>query len=220
MTLSAQLWAGIWAIYDEILRHPFLTGLTDGTLEPNAFAHYVIQDAYYLEEYARALAHCAARAPTDADVEMFARHARDAIAVERSLHAGLLADLGVDAATIRATPVAPTTLAYASYLLATCATGSFPAALGAILPCYWIYRDVGRALMTAGSPDARYQRWIETYAAEEFDAVVTEVIELTDRLGPTLSDTDERAMTAAFRITARYEWMFWDAAYRDERWPL
>jgi thiaminase/transcriptional activator TenA len=36
------------------------------------------------------------------------------------------------------TPMAPTNLAYASYLIATAYGDSFPELLGAVLPCYWI----------------------------------------------------------------------------------
>ena len=51
-------------IYAAILRHPFVAGLTDGTLPREAFRHYIVQDAHYLRGYARALALCAAKAPT------------------------------------------------------------------------------------------------------------------------------------------------------------
>ena len=45
---------------------PFNRALSDGTLPREAFRHYIIQDAHYLEGFARALALAAARAP-DAD---------------------------------------------------------------------------------------------------------------------------------------------------------
>jgi hypothetical protein len=69
--LSARLWAGIDDIYAAILEHPFIAGLTDGSLDSVAFRFYVVQDAHYLREYARALSVAAARAPTEADIAMF-----------------------------------------------------------------------------------------------------------------------------------------------------
>jgi thiaminase/transcriptional activator TenA len=84
--LSVRLWAGIDDIYAAILAHPFIAGLTDGSLQREAFRFYVVQDAHYLREYARALSMAAARAPAEADIAMFAEHAAGAIAVERSLH--------------------------------------------------------------------------------------------------------------------------------------
>jgi len=219
-TLSRHLWDSIEDIYAAILEHPFVSGLTDGTLDREAFLFYVVQDAHYLRGYARALSVCAARAPREADIQMFAEHAAGAIAVERELHAGFFAGAGLDEATVAATEPAPTNLAYTSYLLATAHGGSFAEALGAVLPCYWIYWEVGKALAERGSPDPLYRRWIDTYGGEEFAAVVRAVLELTDRLGPELSDAETARMTARFRTTSRYEWMFWDMGLRREAWPV
>ena len=54
----------------------------------------------------------------------------------------------------------PTTTAYTSYLLAVCATGTYAEAVAAVLPCYWVYRDVGRELLARSSPDPLYAQWI------------------------------------------------------------
>src|SRR5581483_10324093 len=134
-----ELWQGSADIYAAILRHPFLAGLTDGSLPQDAFVFYVIQDALYLRDYAKALAAVAARAPDTTGTEMFARHAADVISVERTLHDSLLGDLGIDPASVDKAEAAPTTLAYTSYLLATASGGSYAEGTGAVLPCYWIY---------------------------------------------------------------------------------
>jgi thiaminase (transcriptional activator TenA) len=218
--LSARLWAGIDDVYSSILAHPFIGGLTDGSLERESFRFYVVQDAHYLREYARALSVAAARAPAEADIAMFNEHAAGAIAVERSLHESFFADFGMSEAEVAATPMAPTNLAYTSYLLAAVHGGSFPEALGAVLPCYWIYWEVGKALLLRGSPDPLYRRWIETYGGEEFAEVVRAVLALTDRLGPQLAPADEVRMHERFNTTSRYEWMFWEMGYRRERWPV
>lgn len=217
---SSRLWQEIEGTYAAILAHPFLTGLSEGTLDPGAFGYYVAQDVHYLRGYARALAVVGAKAPTHADTAMFARHAAGAVDAELALHATLLPDLGLDPAAVAGVPVAPTTRAYTSYLLATAYGGSFADGLAAVLPCYWVYARVGSALVERGSPDPRYQRWIDTYAGQEFAAVVAEVLALVDRVGPTLSATEEARARAHLAATARYEWMFWDAAYRREEWPL
>jgi thiaminase/transcriptional activator TenA len=200
--------------------HPFLDGLCTGELDEAAFEFYVVQDAHYLREYARALSICAARAPDEHAIAMFAEHAAGAIAVERELHESLFADMGLSEADVAATPVAPTNLAYCSYLLASAHGGSFAEALGAVLPCYWIYREVGVELVRRGSPHPLYARWIETYGGDDYGAVVDGVIELADRLGPTLSSADEAAAAARFAVTARYEWMFFQMGLARESWPL
>lgn len=219
-TFSSVLWQSGAAVYRQILEHPFLTGLADGTLSRDAFRYFLLQDSHYLQTYARALALVAARAADAEDVRVFASHAANAIEVERALHAGLLAELSISAADVDASGAEPTTTAYTSYLLAVCATGSYAEAVATVLPCYWVYRDVGRELLTRSSPDRLYARWIATYGSVEFDAVVAAVLEVTDRLGEQLSEAERDRCCRHFATTTRYEWMFWDAAFRQLRWPV
>ncbi len=219
-TLTQDLWSQMVGVYQQILRHPFLQGLTDGSLDRAAFRYYVVQDAHYLRSYARALSLCAARAPAETEILMFAQHAAGAIEVERELHEGFFTNFGLSADEVAATPVAPTCQAYTSYLLAVCSGGSFAEALAAVLPCYWVYWEVGKALLERGSPDPLYQRWIDTYGGEAFAAVVQQVLAVTDGIGQDLSDAERRRMHAHVLTTTRYEWMFWDAGWRQETWPI
>lgn len=218
-TFSETLWADMAPIFDAILAHPFLRGLVDGSLDKEAFTFYVIQDAHYLRDYARALNVVGAKADRDETIAMFGRHAAGAIEVERALHEGFFAELGIAPEVAATTPVAPATLAYTSYLLATAYGGSFAEGLGAVLPCYWIYWEVGKALVQRGSPHARYQRWIDTYAGEEFAGVVREVLAVTDALGPTLGEVEAERVRRHVVTTSRYEWLFWDQAWHRADWP-
>jgi thiaminase/transcriptional activator TenA len=220
MTLTHRLWASIDGIFKHILEHPFMRGLTDGSLDPDVFRFYVAQDALYLRDYARALAICGAKAPEEETIKMFCEHAAGAIAVERQLHEAFFEDFDLTEDEVRRTPMAPTNHAYTSCLLVVAYGGSFPEALGAILPCYWIYWEVGRSLLDRGSPNPLYQRWIDTYGGEEFADIVRAVLALADRLGEGLSGEEEARVTEHFVTTARYEWMFWDMGYRQERWPI
>jgi thiaminase/transcriptional activator TenA len=218
--LTQRLWSSIAGLYGQIIAHPFLAGLADGSLDQERFRFYVVQDALFLRDYARALSVCGARAPTEDDVAMFNQHAAEAIAVERQLHASFLVDFGLTPAEVESTPMAPTNQAYTSYLLASVYAGSFAEALAAVLPCYWIYAEVGGHLLERGSPDPLYRRWIDTYGGEEFAAVVQAVRDLTDRVGAGLGDAELARVHQRFITTSRYEWMFWDAAWRLERWPV
>lgn len=214
---SEYLWSAIDGIYDAILAHPFVTGLTDGTLPAEAFRHYVIQDSYYLRSYARALALCAAKAPDEEAVRLFAGDAVGAVAVEQGMHAEFLQSFDRSADEV---PVQPTTLAYTSYLLRVGHQGSFAEGLAAVLPCYWIYARVGEELSVKSSPNPLYARWIQTYGGEEFQRTVRAVVALTDRIGTELADAEKARATEHFVTTSRYEWMFWDAAWRLESWPV
>ncbi len=217
---SGELWRAITPIYAAILGHPFLAGLTDGSLAPERFRHYAVQDALYLRDFARALSIAAARSPDEAALTMFAEHAVGAMVVERSLHAGFFAEFGLAPDDVARTPMAPTTLAYTSYLLRIAYVGDYAEALSALLPCYWIYHEVGKALLRRGSPDPLHRRWIEAYGGEEFGRVVAAVLGLVDRVGAQLTRAQRAAAQACFVAASRYEWLFWQMGWTVERWPV
>lgn len=219
-TLAGELWDAIRPIYAAILEHPFLRGLADGTLPEERFRYYVLQDAIYLRDYARALSIAGVRSRDESALAMFDEHSAGAIAAERSLHEDFLEDLGVTQEEAQTTEASPTTLAYTSFLLKTATLGDYPEVLGAVLPCYWIYREVGRALLEEGSPNPHYEKWIDTYAGEEFGKLVEAVLDLTDRVCEDLNDSQKACVREAFVVSGRYEWMFWEAAWNLEGWPV
>ena len=220
MSTTGALWRAIEPIYTAILAHPFLRGLTDGSLPPETFRFYAVQDALYLRDFARALSLAAAHAPREEWIIMLNEHAAGALTVERTLHESFFAGWGLSPEAVAATPLAPTNLAYTTYLLAVAYGRPFHEAIAALLPCYWIYWEVGKTLERAGSRDPLYARWIGTYASEEFGAVVRAVLACTDTLAAGLGDDDRAAMHRHFVTTSRYEWMFWDMGWRRETWPV
>ena len=220
MAFTDALWHSITDIYAAILRHPFISGLTDGSLAREAFRFYAIQDALYLREFARGLSVAAARAPRDEWIIMFNEHAAGALRVERALHESFFREFGLTPDDVAATPLAPTNVAYTSYLLAVAYGRPFHEAMAALLPCYWIYWEVGKALERAGSPDPLYARWIGTYASEEFGDVVRSVLAATDATAAALGPREREGMLRNFVTTSRYEWMFWEMGYRREHWPV
>jgi thiaminase (transcriptional activator TenA) len=220
VAFTATLWRSIEPIYAAILAHPFLRGLTDGSLPHEAFRFYAVQDALYLRDFARALALAAARAPREEWIIMFNEHAAGALKVEKALHESFFKEFGLSPQAVAATPLSPTNLAYTSYLLAIAHAGPFPEAVAALLPCYWIYWEVGKTLERSGSRDPLFARWIGTYASEEFGSVVREVLGCVDTLAADLREPERDRMTRHFVTTSRYEWMFWDMGWRREAWPV
>ncbi|MGH7353647.1 MAG: thiaminase II [Candidatus Rokuibacteriota bacterium] len=220
MTFSAELWRAIEPVFAAILEHPFVRGLTDGSLPREAFRFYAVQDALYLRDFARALSIAAARAPQDDWIIMYNEHAAGALKVERTLHESFFGEWGLTREAVAATPMAPTNQAYTSYLVAVAYGAPFHEAVAALLPCYWIYWEVGKALERSGSPNPLYARWIGTYASEDFGGLVRLVIACLDEIASSRSQAERQAMQRHFVTTSRYEWMFWEMGYRRESWPV
>lgn len=210
---TSRLWSDIAPIYEKTIRHPFLAGLADGTLPRSRFDFYLAQDALYLTAFSRALSLLAAKAPREDWALALNRHAVEALEVERKLHESLL---GV---AKRPPPMAPANLAYTNHLIASVSQRPFAEGLAAMLPCYWIYWEVGKELKKRGSKDPDYQRWIDQYAGEEYGAAVRQVLEMMNQEARTLSETSQQEARKLFETSARYEYMFWDMAWREETWP-
>ena len=217
---TGRLWAEIAPTYTAILDHPFLRGLTSGDLPPEAFLYYLSQDDHYVHEFVRAVGLVGVKAPTPDAARVLTRHAANGLAAEATLHQELVTGLGGDPGVLAHARPGPTTQAYTSYVLASVFRGGFAEGLAAVLPCIWIYGEVGRHLHEQGSPDPVYQRWIDTYAGPEYAGEVAEVLELADQAGLELPVGQEERARAHFAAAARYEWMFWDAAWRRETWPV
>ncbi|GAA2760493.1 TenA family protein [Actinopolymorpha rutila] len=193
---------------------PFVVTLGDGSLDHGRFAYYLAQDTFYLDDYARALAAAAVKAPNGADLAFFAKSAHTAIEVEQELHRTHVQDLA-------GYQRSPTCVGYTSYLLGVAHTRGYAELVAALLPCFWIYQDVGTRLLAAagdltGHP---YGDWIGTYADEEFARSTVRVCRIADRVADGADPATLERMHEAFARATAWEWMFWDAAWRQEGWP-
>jgi thiaminase/transcriptional activator TenA len=220
MSFSSDAWAANAALYENIRRMPFNAELADGTLPAAKFRHYIVQDAHYLIAFGRALAVAAAKADDPDGIVQFSEAAKVAIIVERALHADYFVRFGVSADDFSAAPLSPVCHHYCSWLLATAWSKPYPVVLAALLPCFWIYAEIGRDILGRAARPNPYDSWIDTYAGEEFHAAVRAVIETTDRVAEKASPEMLAGMHRAFSKATQLEWMFWDSAYRLERWPV
>jgi thiaminase/transcriptional activator TenA len=217
---SRQAWDQNAAIYELIRHMPFNVELAAGTLSEARFKHYITQDAHYLIGFGRALALAAAKAPHPDRIVQFAKAAEEAIIVERALHDSFFRQYGIAPAIFADTALSPACHHYISFLLATAYAEPYEVVLGALLPCFWIYAEVGRDIHARAAAVHPYRAWIDTYAGEEFHAAVRGVIAAADEAAEGASGPLRERMHAAFRRATQLEWMFWDGAYRLETWTV
>jgi thiaminase/transcriptional activator TenA len=220
MTFTDGMWAEIAPIYELILALPFNVELAAGTLSRERFTFYMVQDAHYLGAFARALATAAAKAPTPEAQVKLAGSAKDALLVERALHEGFFREFGVTPDQFAATPPSPTCSGYCDFLLATAYHHPFSVALASLLPCFQIYHEVGKRLHAISATENPYQRWIDTYQDEAFGQSVREILAHTDAAHDGAEVGEREFMREGYLKAVRYEWMFWDSAYRLEAWPV
>jgi len=210
------------SVRQAILSHPFVTGVGDGTLEVERFKYYVMQDYVYLIDYSRVLAMAAARAPDLEAMRWFATLLEATLSTEMDLHRSYCAEFGITAAELEGTRAAPTTTAYASFLLKVAHLGSFGELVAALVPCQWGYWEIGDHLALRGMPKGAplYCKWIEMYTAPEFAALAASIRRLVDREGERAGAVERAAMEEAYLTSFKYEYLFWEMAYTLEAWPV
>ncbi|GGH09087.1 TenA family protein [Pedobacter zeae] len=217
MKWSEQAWERTKPIYNKILTMPFNTELSNGTLPKEKFIFYLAQDAYYLFEFGRTLSTIGGRMQNAELVLAYSGFSTGAIVAEQRLHESYFVEFGLPD---KVEPT-PSTLLYTNYILNQAAYANVEVAAAAVLPCFWIYKAVGDyifARQTSGQNP--YKRWIDMYAGVEFAAAVEKTIGIIDQLAANANAETLEKMFVAFEMATRLEWMFWDSAYRQEKWEI
>ena len=155
--------------------------LRPARLSRERFQGYIVQDALYLAQYARILAIAGVKGPDAETLRAYCSCALEAVAVEQALHERYLTEFGVDPARLADAEPSPDCLGYTSFLLATAYHEPWEVLVAALLPCFWIYWDVGSRIARHAAADNPYRAWIDTYADEGFGEAVRTVIGITDR---------------------------------------
>ncbi|GKS57608.1 aminopyrimidine aminohydrolase [Nitrospira sp.] len=209
-------------IWEAQLRHPFVVGLGKGTLPAKKFKYYILQDARFLSELARVFAAGAVRAPDSESALRLNQLAEETIVVERSLHESYGKQWSLSKTAMSSVPMAPTNFAYTRHMLAVAAAGSACEITVVALPCAWIYCAVGQHLLRHGPPKPThpYRDWLMLYASPEFADVQRWMRGRVDLWAKSAGREERRRMEEAFVISSRYEWMFWEMAWTEEKWPV
>ena len=207
---TRQAWDAALPIYNQILDHPFIKELSAGTLAPDKFDRYLAQDELYVGNYGRQMFELAELIPDPVQHDMFYAFAKEGIEGEKAMHALLIDRFGID------TQVQPSqvTAAYNAHTETAIRSGSKEIGLAAMLPCMWVYNEVGlHILRTAAVEGNPYREWIQEYGNEAFTAGVAQVLELADSYAAAAPEDIRERMTSAYIEATRFEYLFWDYGY-------
>jgi len=201
-------WAEVAGIRAQIDGGNFVPALGDGSLDRADFVWYLAQDALYLRDYSRALAEAARLAPTAAEQAFWASSAEGCIVTELQLHESWAAD----GEFYGAAPSATTT-AYLNHLIAPAARGDYAVLVAALLPCFWVYHDVGSRLHPLAHAEHPYADWLMTYADQQFADATEQAITVVTALAADATPQVREAMFTAFAASTEHERDFFAAAY-------
>jgi thiaminase/transcriptional activator TenA len=225
-TSDTESHTGSWATAAEPLwsnqsEHLFVAALGRGDLPIEKFRFYVTQDYLFLGVLARVCAFAAGRCTDRDEARFFLDLAKSTLAGEAALHESYAGEFGIDPAEMEKAQMAPTNLAYCNFLLNIAHSGTATEIAVSILPCAWIYCDVGRQLLEKHSPgsDHPYAKWMTLYGSPEFLAVANWLRGFVDRNVDQMSEGERRRLEQLFLTAVRYEWLFWEMAWTRQGWP-
>ncbi|MFC6356839.1 bifunctional hydroxymethylpyrimidine kinase/phosphomethylpyrimidine kinase [Luethyella okanaganae] len=208
-TVTDSWWKDIAAVRCRIDELPLVRGLADGTLDGAVFGDYLAQDALYLRDYSRVLAAASQRAPSAEEQVFWADCASGAITAEMELHRTWLAEhRRADDVPRAETPPSRATSAYVNHLLALVARGDYGVLVAGLLPCFWIYHDLGARLLKHSHTGHPYAAWLDTYSDPAFAEVNRRAIEIVGAVGARASHDLRERMRRAFVLSAEHEEAF------------
>ena len=205
--LSEMAWRRAEPIYRNILGHPFIQGLMDGTLEQEIFNFYIIQDMYYLEQYAKCMTLIAQRIYPEYQ-EIFINYAKDTEQEYINVRSYYVGNSDVQP------EIGDVAINYSNFILSACESSDIAVSVAAILPCFWVYNEVGNYLNeNALIVDNKYSPWISAYSSQEFDASLAQVIDIFNNLGSYANISIIDQMLDTYYNGTLYEYGFWNEAY-------
>ncbi len=217
--LTDRLRAACAADWEALHTHPFVRGLADASLPLDAFRFYIEQNLLYLPEYARAMALGVTRAHEIDTMRIFSTELANVLESEIPQNRALLrrtielgaADAGGSAG------MAPATVAYTGFLVATAARGGPIEIMAAIVPCTWSYGDIGRRLRDEVRDHPVYAGWVTFFGSDAYAEIVeTMRRDFEDIAGDA---NDEAQLAGLFATAVELERRFWDMAYARAHWP-
>lgn len=214
-SVSTRLHDAAAPVWEACLRHPFVTGIGDGTLDMEKFRYFMLQDYLYLFDYARVFALGVVKARDPELMRVFAANVDAILGGEMKIHRAYMKRLDITEAQVFSIKPALANLSYTNYMLSVAQTGGPMEIVASILACSWSYAEIGQAL--AAIPGAAehpfYGEWIRGYASEEYAATNQALIELMDSLAADAGEEQLAYLTDVFVNCSRYELGFWDMAW-------
>lgn len=198
---TKEIWDSTTDIYNEIINSKFVIDLANGSLAEESFKHYLSQDILYIQKDTEALYLISQRSENIEEKDFFLRMSKDCMEIENILHNEFLDYFNVKAVKEQS----PAFANYSNYLLNQVNNASYPVAVAALLPCFWVYGKVGQHILENQSINNKYQKFIDTYSGDEYIEYTRHFIKITESHGQYADNTLRQEIIEAFVTSSRHE---------------
>lgn len=215
LSVTDQLHEAAAPIWEKCLKHPFVTGIGDGTLDIEKFRYFMLQDYLYLFDYAKVFALGVVKARDPELMRTFANNVDAVLNGEMNIHRAYMKRLGITEEQVLSVRPALDNLSYTHYMMSVASTGTPLEIVASMLACSWSYAEIGQALgrIPGALEHSFYGEWIRGYASEEYAATNDALIRLMNDLAENASEEQVKCLTEIIVNCSRYELGFWDMAW-------
>ena len=205
---SKQIWSAI-------LAHPFLKKTAEGTITDETFKIWMQQDYIFIREAIPFMAVLLAKGPIslrsnfiqimaglEQELELFRKNAQKQGVILENIQPS------------------PTCHAYIQFLMNTAYNLSFEEGFTVLYTAEKVYLDSWMAVKTQLKGNSPWQSFIDNWTSEGFQQYVDWLAITLDDLIAGQPESNLSTYADLFKMTARYEYLFWEMAEKQEKWPL
>jgi len=197
--------------------HEFTVAIGDGTMPPDAYARYLIEDYTFVTDLASTIGYLVAKAPGMPSKSRLAAFLALLTSEENDYFLRSFKALGVAPEVYETAAQGPVTRRFSQLLLTSSGKGTYEEGLACLLCAEWCYLAWGLREARKPRPEAFYlAEWIDLHAVTGFQAFVGWLREEMDRLGPNLPPDKQEDVAVCFRKMSALEVAFFETAWTGQ----
>ena len=219
MKVSERLRKDADDVWEKIIEHPFVVELYSGTLPMEKFRFYILQDYNYLIASIKNFSIISSKADSIDAMKEVTEIVHIESVSELKGYEEFLGKLGYTIDDARNIEPIPITVSYANFLLSTSSLKSYAESIASVLPCFWSYAEIAEHHKNKleKNKNRSYIDWASVYLSEPYVNLVKKIRRLVDESGETVS---YEMLKKTFITASKYEYMYWDAVYNMDTWPI
>lgn len=200
------------SLLQQVYAHPFNIALSNGTLPKDVFETFLRQDILYLIDFSQALQYLAPRLSEKKHNELCSE-----------LSAYVLKEMPFlyDFPSYSDTPsfFQPRRILvkkneavtnYTHFLIDNAKNKPIEIAVASILPCFYLYSELGKQMAKNDQDNNPYKEWIESYTHPVFLSYTQQFIDIFDTVA---TECEQENMINALKEATGFEIKLWDSVY-------
>lgn len=199
--------------WSDATTHAFTRELADGSLDPERYAEYLVQDYAFVEDLVSLVGYGVGQAPTMPQKRRLVEFLDTVTDDEDDYFERSFEALDVAPEAYENPPLTDPTAAMRDLFGRAATTGGYAETLAVLLPVEWVYLTWAESVETPDEP-FYYREWVTLHDNPEFASFVSWLRDELDALGPTLSPRRQRRVASLFVRAVHLEVAFFDAVYR------